>query len=368
MPSTEPPGCSDTLQPISNELPAVGTRQTPSLSFPRSLGAKLSRALSSDSGKSADSLDTVASKGKESNKTLIGGSLASLVVAVRGKIPQTVPGVGPPVLAAHRNATTNTFTDTTMTYDSTDNDAGRSASRGREGRDGYRSSGRGGVGNIVRSPSNTGERLMSPSREPYSEGISIIRGRNAVPVSTGRGGAGNILNRSRSNGGEDIAGQQQVEKSFVNDSESETVASYGLSRAPTEPQQEHGLTQDQLQATAAGAYSTGRGGAGNIVGRNQTSPSHSPAHSHSRSRERTGGGIFNRGARSKSREPTSPSARRSRSREAVSGLWDRLTHPHMNAPTHAPEDVNDASAQESSNEPQVVNRGRPVDVPIAIAE
>lgn len=158
----------------------------------------------------------------------------------------------------------------------------------------------------------------------------------------------------------------QVEKSIVNDSESETVASYGLSRAPSASQQEHGLTQDQLQATAAGAYSTGRGGAGNIVGRTQTSPSHSPAHSHSRSRERTGGGIFNRGARSKSREPTSPSARRSRSRDAVSGLWDRLTH--MNAPTHAPDGVNDVSAQESTTEPQVVNRGRPVDVPTAIAE
>jgi hypothetical protein len=152
----------------------------------------------------------------------------------------------------------------------------------------------------------------------------------------------------------------------VNDDESETAASYSLTPAPTatqRPEPTHGLTHEQLQATAAGAYSTGRGGAGNIVSRASSSPSHSPSH------ERAGG-FFARAAhsrsRSRSREPTSPGAR-SRSRDhGAGGLWDRLTHPHLSAPTHAPDGAKEPVVQDYGAEP--LNRGRRVDVPTAIAE
>jgi hypothetical protein len=169
-----------------------------------------------------------------------------------------------------------------------------------------------------------------------------------------------------------------VDNAVAVDDDSSTVASFGLTPASVAPialQQPSSASRGRPSdhATATGSYSTGRGGAGNIVGPAKSgSPSHSPAHSHSQSRSRERTSIFNRAARSKSRtrartrEPPSPTA----AAPATPSLRDRLAQPALSAPTHVPEGAKDLGEQDGAPaEPaQAVIRERRVDVPFAIAE
>ncbi|PSR87348.1 hypothetical protein PHLCEN_2v5165 [Hermanssonia centrifuga] len=119
-----------------------------------------------------------------------------------------------------------------------------SISRGREA---FKSTGRGGVGNIHASPN-----VASPDPEDYSPS----RGREVEEVeedrakSSGRGGVGNIRSRSRARAA-----------SIIPEGHPQT-ASIVLENAATKAAYEKLVIDDATNATFV--HSTGRGGAGNI--------------------------------------------------------------------------------------------------------
>ncbi|KAG6878665.1 hypothetical protein C0992_007733 [Termitomyces sp. T32_za158] len=152
----------------------------------------------------------------------------------------------------------------------------QSKSRGREV---YQSSGRGGAGNI---------RQASISREARPvdgpDDFSVSRGREPVPVQpknlyTGRGGAGNIRSPSR-------------------DPNAPTVV---------EPQagvlEERELIRAHIASTAEGPFSSGRGGAGNIVHTPPRPQPHGPALVHSTGRGGAGNILLGTGGDASIGEP-----------------------------------------------------------------
>ncbi|KAF8810917.1 hypothetical protein BYT27DRAFT_7185238 [Phlegmacium glaucopus] len=136
----------------------------------------------------------------------------------------------------------------------------RSASRGREG---FQSTGRGGIGNI---------RQASLSRDARPESgpddFSVTRGREAITnpkqiFSTGRGGVGNLRSPSR-----------DVHKNPASDSvEEDVIREYKASQegAPVSTGRgglgniNRSRSRDPSTGPRSSFHSTGRGGAGNLV-------------------------------------------------------------------------------------------------------
>jgi len=247
--------------------------------------------------------------------------------------------------------------------------------RGREpNQNGKISTGRGGIGNIVRSPSR--------DIEPESRGH--VNSANILPkgLSSGRGGAGNI--RSPSVSRDVIVGPANVQTSSILAEHANTAAEY-----EREIQQRHAEARKDLYVTGRGGlgnisnpdsrsrsrsqgpafHSSGRGGAGNIQhstgdpeqidiqdGTERLRHAH-PDGTHSTGRggianltdahgprievvrhheapfESSGrGGAGNIRDRSVSREPGSRNP--SKDKHNISQLWNKVTHPH----THVLED------------------------------
>jgi len=255
---------------------------------------------------------------------------------------------------------------------------GRDASSGRDersssvsrdaprGREALISTGRGGAGNIVRSPSRDIEpesrghinsaniaakalssgrggagNIRSASREPGPETSSILSdkanataeyereilqrhadAREEVPLSTGRGGFGNISasrSRSRSTGpalhSSGRGGAGNIQHGLGNPEQTEILEE-----------------QERLKhAHPDGIHSTGRGGLANVTsthvpGVEKVQHLEPPIFSSGR------GGAGNIRSRSVSREPVSRDP--SKERHVIGHLWNKVTHPH---PPHTPD-------------------------------
>jgi len=235
----------------------------------------------------------------------------------------------------------------------------------RRGRD-MISTGRGGVGNIVRSP----------SRDIEPESLGHINSANIMPkaLSSGRGGAGNIRSPSR----EARVGPEHSQTSGILSDHANIETEYerevlqrhaearmevhstgrgGLgnidrsrsrsrSQAPVVHSSgrggagniKHGLgdpehvdIQDDLErlrhSHAEGLHSTGRGGLANLT--HTHGPNIEVAHHNGAQFESTGrGGVGNIRDRSTSREPGSRNS--SRDAHPISTIWNKVTHmPHV---------------------------------------
>lgn len=143
----------------------------------------------------------------------------------------------------------------------------RSVSRGRE----FRSSGRGGAGNI--RPSST-SREYSSARPNGPDDFSVTRGREPRPsvvagqvVSTGRGGVGNIRSPSRD---------------ITIDGPARPLRAENGSK---QSEYEDALIRSSDEARTSGPHSSGRGGVGNIT----RSPARAQPQPQSQSRSRSRG-------------------------------------------------------------------------------
>jgi len=231
----------------------------------------------------------------------------------------------------------------------------RSSSRGREG---FHSSGRGGLGNI-RQSSGSRDRTTVDGPDDFSE----TRGREPVvdfntTHSTGRGGAGNIRSPSRDAQGpltgpdarekEIIHAHEEADKAAVHSSGRGGLGNMSRSRSRG-PGVVHstgrggagniasgdGLGADlaedaerKLHIHAEGVHSTGRGGVANLTGAPGPGVEHH-LHEHGGflSSGRGGAGNISRD-RSASRDPE----QRSKSKDhGVAGFIGKLTHPHRKA-------------------------------------
>ncbi|KAF7794022.1 hypothetical protein EIP86_005150 [Pleurotus ostreatoroseus] len=222
-----------------------------------------------------------------------------------------------------------------------DNEIDYSPSRGREvdvDPDHAKSSGRGGLGNI-RSRSRAHSASVVP--EGFPQTASIVQEHTANTAayeqrvieeaskpgaihSSGRGGAGNISgSRSRSRGPSSFFGGGDAKLHSTGRGGAGNLQSSDLQTLDSRQDAElYGPFSED------GVHSTGRGGRANIV--NAQSPPLEPLSPHAQAYENSGrGGAGNiRTARSKSRDPNSP---RSRSRDPISRIWQKVTHAHNQA-------------------------------------
>lgn len=256
--------------------------------------------------------------------------------------------------------------------------------RGREAHPGDKiSTGRGGAGNMIRSPSR--------DIEPESHGH--VNSANIAPkgLSTGRGGAGNI--RSASSSRDARVGPEHSQTSLILSEHAKSAAEY-----EREVLQRHAEARKDVQVSGRGGlgniaksrsrsrsqgpafHSSGRGGVGNIqhgtgdpedadiqddeerlkhthpdgihsTGRGglaNITHAHGPnvevVHHHEGLFESSGrGGAGNIRDRSTSREP----GRRSSSKEhPIAHLWNKVTHTHPHVSTEDPDSIQEAPDKE----------------------
>lgn len=242
------------------------------------------------------------------------------------------------------------------------------------GREALISTGRGGAGNIVRSPSR--------DIEPESRGH--VNSANIAPkgLSSGRGGAGNIRSPSRSRDSKVDPGQANSTAEY----EREVLQRHVEARSDVQVSGRGGLgnisaSQSRSRSKGPVLHSSGRGGAGNIQhgtgdpeqadilddeerlkhthisgihstgrgGAANLTHAHGPGvevvHHHEAPFESAGrGGAGNIRDRSLSREPGSRSS--SREKHPITHLWNKVTHQHPHVPTEDPEVIQEAPGKE----------------------
>lgn len=262
-------------------------------------------------------------------------------------------------------------------------DSGIAAPRGRDGHPSNKISiGRGGAGNIVRSPS----RDIEPESHGYIHSAAIA----PKGLSSGRGGAGNI--RSNSSSRDARIGPEHSQTSTILDEHANNTAEY-----EREVLQRHAEARKELHVTGRGGignisrsrsrskgpafHSSGRGGAGNILhgtgdaervdiqdeeerlkhahtegihstgrgGAANLTDAHGPSievvHHHDAPFESSGrGGAGNIRDRSVSREPGSRSL--SREKSSIAHLWNKVTHPRPHVHTEDPNAIPEAPGKE----------------------
>jgi len=262
--------------------------------------------------------------------------------------------------------------------------SGLDVPRGREIHPGDKiSTGRGGAGNYVRSPS----RDVEPESRGHVNSANIA----AKALSSGRGGAGNI--RSSSTSRDRVGPEYSQTASIISDHaskeaehEREVLQKYldarkdlvvsgrgGLGNISTSKSRsrsrskgpdfhssgrggagniQHGAgdpehidirdDEERLKHThPQGVHSTGRGGLANLT--NAHGPGIEVVHHHDAPFESSGrGGAGNIRDRSTSREPGG----RSTSREKISEIWNKVTHTHPHVPTHDPDAIQEVPDKE----------------------
>ncbi|PWN46539.1 hypothetical protein IE53DRAFT_391288 [Violaceomyces palustris] len=146
--------------------------------------------------------------------------------------------------------------------------------RDERGRDPYVATGRGGAGNIIRSPSRSRDRSVAAQEIPKA----AISAAHASHLShSGRGGAGNLRSPSR-----DPADRKRAEEAQA---------------------REEKLQEEYRQQEKRTPHSTGRGGAGNIAADDVERGRGRASQDDERSRSRGVGGLLRSLSRSRSREP-----------------------------------------------------------------
>ncbi|GJE86724.1 hypothetical protein PsYK624_028050 [Phanerochaete sordida] len=249
------------------------------------------------------------------------------------------------------------------------------------GRETFKSTGRGGAGNIKASPSNPRD-----SEGSHSHSYSPMRGREVSvdgdkAKSVGRGGVGNIRSQSRARAASQVAEGHPHTASILSDNSANTAAyertiieeagarasairssgrggvgnistsrsrsrgpGFFGSSAPDSPRHSTGrggmgniaLGPDgeyadesdlyRAQHEHDGIHSTGRGGAANLTDLHSPGPETLPPHHHAdyEATGRGGAGNILR-SRSHSRDPE----HRSASRDRIAKVWQKLTNQHM---------------------------------------
>lgn len=235
----------------------------------------------------------------------------------------------------------------------------RSSSRGR---DGFQSSGRGGLGNIRKSSlSRDRSTVDGPDDFSATRGREPVVDVNAIR-STGRGGAGNIRSPSRdahvpagpsAHEKEVIHSHEEANKTAVHSSGRGGIGNISRSRsrgpaAASSPMHSTGRggaanikpgdghsadlaeeAERKLHIHDEGVHSTGRGGAANLT--SAPGPAvehHNPEHGEYLSSGRGGAGNISRD-RSGSRDPEG----RSKSKDRISGFLNKISHHGKDEPT-----------------------------------
>jgi len=233
------------------------------------------------------------------------------------------------------------------------------------GREALISTGRGGAGNIMRSPS----RDIGPESRGHVNSDNIA----ARALSTGRGGAGNI--RSTSRDGRADSRISSILPDQATEYEREVLQKYADARDEVHVTGRGGLgnisgSRSRSRSKGPGLHSSGRGGAGNIMhglgdpeiaeilddkerlkhvhadgihstgrgGIANVTTAHGPGiekvqHLEAPFQSSGRGGAGNIRSRSASREPGSRNP--SKDKHPVSHLWNKISHPHPHG--HSPD-------------------------------